>query len=62
MTKEEWSMKLLEASAELLNAAQRVTSGADPLEVEGKVTHVSCVLDILVGDVEGALSREKAND
>ena len=62
MTKEEWSMKLLEASAELLNAAQRVTSGEDPLSVEGKVIHVSCVLDTLVGDVEGALSREKAND
>jgi len=58
MTKEEWSMKLLEASAELVSCAQRVVSGDDPLSVEGSVTHVSCVLDILLGDVEGALARE----
>ena len=51
-------MKLLEASAELVSCAQRVVSGDDPLSVEGSVTHVSCVLDILLGDVEGALARE----
>jgi hypothetical protein len=58
MTKEEWRKKLAEASSELSRVADRVACGEDPVSVEGSVTHVSCVLDILLGDVEEALSRK----
>lgn len=58
MTKAEWSKKLVEVSSELSRVADRVAGGEDPVMVEGSVTHVSCVLDMLLGDVEEALSRK----
>ena len=58
MTKVEWSKKLIEVSSELSRVAARVAGGEDPVSVEGSVTHVSCVLDTLLGDVEEALSRK----
>ena len=58
MTKQEWRDKLVSAASELSRVARRVKDGEEPVMVEGSVTHVSCVLDILLGDVEGALTRE----
>lgn len=56
MTNQQWREKLCKASAELAEVANAMKDGREPRDYEGKVTHVSCVLDTLIGDVEGALS------